>query len=163
MTRKNRRSSPIWLKPISKMSRNKISFVLLLSLVVLVACGPAPTAVPTMVPPTAVPVEPTNIPSVAPTSKSAPAAELPTETIAPTTIPASPEPPAGLSAEQKEQAKNLINTNCSVCHSVSRIAAAQKDQAGWVTTVNRMLSKGTALTADEAALVIQYLAEGNKP
>ncbi len=61
------------------------------------------------------------------------------------------------------QAKILINTNCTVCHSTSRISAAEKDLAGWTTTVNRMLSKGAALTNDEANLVIQYLAEGNEP
>jgi cytochrome c5 len=136
------------------MLKNKIPVILLLSLAVLVACVIAPTAVP---------VEPTATSTVAATSTSAPTVVVPTETIAPTDVPPTSEPPAGLSEELKLQAKILINTNCSVCHSTSRISAAEKDLAGWTSTVNRMLSKGAALSEDEVALVIQFLAEGNKP
>ena len=156
MPRKSRQLLPILPRPINKMSLKKVSIILLISLLVLVACVFAPTAVPTSIPPT---VEST----ATPTATSAPTVEEPMKTIAPTDVPPTAEPPAGLSEELKLQAKILINTNCSVCHSTSRISAAEKDLAGWTSTVNRMLSKGAALSEDEASLVIQFLAEGNKP
>lgn len=145
------------------MTSNKKIILLLTSLIILVGCVITPTAISTPAPPTDVPVEPTATSMVVASSTSTAPVETPAETIAPTDVPPTLEPPAGLSEVQKKQARDLINTNCSVCHSTDRISAAQKDQAGWATTVNRMLSKGAALTSDEAALVIQYLAEGNKP
>jgi len=140
------------------MNRNIIVIVMVISLLILLACVIAPTAVPTPLPQTAAPVS-----TATPTATSAATPEVPTATIAPTDVPPTAEPPVGLSEELKLQAKILINTNCSVCHSTSRISAADKDLAGWTTTVNRMISKGAALTSDEAMLVIQYLAEGNEP
>ncbi len=53
----------------------------------------------------------------------------------------------------------LVAERCSVCHTTDRIDAADKDEAGGTTTVDRMLGKGAQLSAEERDAVIQYLVE----
>jgi cytochrome c553 len=52
----------------------------------------------------------------------------------------------------------LVQERCSVCHGLDRVNSASKDEAGWTSTVDRMISKGANLNEDERAAVIEYLA-----
>jgi cytochrome c5 len=53
----------------------------------------------------------------------------------------------------------LVNERCTVCHDRSRIDSKDKDEAGWTETVDRMISHGAQLNADERDAVIAYLVE----
>lgn len=52
----------------------------------------------------------------------------------------------------------LVAERCSVCHTTDRIDAASKDEAGWTTTVDRMIAKGAQLDSAEREAVIAYLS-----
>jgi sugar lactone lactonase YvrE len=54
----------------------------------------------------------------------------------------------------------LIDAKCTTCHSRERIDAAQKDEAGWTATVDRMIGYGIEITAEERAALIAHLAGG---
>jgi len=51
----------------------------------------------------------------------------------------------------------LVSERCTVCHSRERIDNADKDEAGWTETVDRMISYGAQLNAEERQAVIDYL------
>ena len=50
-----------------------------------------------------------------------------------------------------------MESRCGDCHGLDRITSKSKDRAGWQTTVNRMISKGANLNAEEKAALIDYL------
>jgi cytochrome c5 len=54
----------------------------------------------------------------------------------------------------------LVSERCTVCHSIDRInnkIASGADRAAWEQTVDRMISHGAKLNADERQAVIDYL------
>jgi cytochrome c5 len=54
----------------------------------------------------------------------------------------------------------LVSERCTVCHSIDRInnkIASGADRAAWEQTVNRMISHGAQLNADERQAVLDYL------
>jgi predicted ester cyclase len=53
----------------------------------------------------------------------------------------------------------LVSERCTVCHTRERIDNADKDEAGWTETVDRMIGYGAQLNEEERAAVIQYLVE----
>ena len=53
--------------------------------------------------------------------------------------------------------KAVMEARCGDCHGLDRITSKTKDRAGWQTTVNRMISKGATLNAEEKAALIDYL------
>lgn len=53
----------------------------------------------------------------------------------------------------------LVDERCTVCHTRERIDAADKDEAGWTETVDRMISYGAELDSAERQAVIDYLVE----
>lgn len=55
-----------------------------------------------------------------------------------------------------------MDERCTVCHSAGRITSAQKTADAWTTTVDRMISKGAQLNADEKQVLIDYLATNYK-
>lgn len=59
--------------------------------------------------------------------------------------------------------KDLVGRKCSVCHSLGRVEEHQgkKDGAWWVTTVERMISKGAKLDKQQKRSVVQFLITGN--
>jgi|WetSurMetagenome_2_1015567.scaffolds.fasta_scaffold1707818_1 hypothetical protein len=60
-------------------------------------------------------------------------------------------------------AKALIESNCTTCHSLDRITSAHKTETQWSDTVDRMIGRSSiTFTADEKAAVIQYLAANYK-
>lgn len=54
--------------------------------------------------------------------------------------------------------ESLVQERCSQCHRLGRVERATKDQAGWETTVDRMISKRAGLlNAEEREAVVEYL------
>ncbi|MDH7486848.1 MAG: hypothetical protein QHJ81_11295 [Anaerolineae bacterium] len=84
-------------------------------------------------------------PSVAPTSPA------PADTPTPSMPGEKPRP--ALDGEA------LLKERCTGCHGLSRVEQARKTETDWKKTVERMVGKGAALTAEEQAAVIKYLAE----
>ncbi|KAF0111793.1 MAG: hypothetical protein FD147_595 [Chloroflexi bacterium] len=58
--------------------------------------------------------------------------------------------------------KTLLETRCTVCHTLDRVSAKKTDFAGWEKTVKRMISNGAELTSEEQTILIQYLADTYK-
>ena len=59
--------------------------------------------------------------------------------------------------------QTLMQQHCAACHSLSRVASAQKTAAQWKVTVDRMINKGAQLTATEEQTLIDYLAQTYHP
>lgn len=55
-------------------------------------------------------------------------------------------------------AEDLIQEQCTTCHTLSPIEAAQKTQQEWGATVQRMTKKGARLNDREAQTVVDYLS-----
>ena len=72
-------------------------------------------------------------------------------------VPATATKPAVATAVPS-QGEALVNERCTVCHAIDRIKGAKKSAADWKTTVDRMIGHGARLSADEATVVVQYLA-----
>lgn len=53
--------------------------------------------------------------------------------------------------------KAVMENRCGDCHGLEKVTNASKDSAAWQTTVNRMISKGAKLNAEEKAALIDYL------
>jgi cytochrome c5 len=64
--------------------------------------------------------------------------------------------------EQVMNGQQLVETRCTVCHSLDRVKSAKKSGADWGSTVKRMVGKGAQLTDAEQTAVIQYLSETYK-
>jgi hypothetical protein len=52
----------------------------------------------------------------------------------------------------------LLQERCTKCHDLKRVEAAKKTADEWKSTVERMVSKGAQLTAEEQKVLIEYLA-----
>ena len=65
---------------------------------------------------------------------------------------------SGLDSGSSLDGNALVEVRCTVCHSRSRIDNAQKDQAGWTATVDRMIGHGAQLNPAERDAVIAYLS-----
>jgi len=53
--------------------------------------------------------------------------------------------------------KTVMEARCGDCHGLEKITSKTKGRAAWQTTVNRMISKGASLNAEEKAALIDYL------
>jgi len=58
--------------------------------------------------------------------------------------------------------QTLMQGRCSVCHSLDRVLSAHKTTDQWTVTVQRMVSHGAQLTAQEQQTLIEYLAANYK-
>lgn len=56
-----------------------------------------------------------------------------------------------------DDVEELINMKCSGCHSVDRVFRADKTEAEWETTINRMINLGADVTEEEQAQIIEWL------
>ena len=54
---------------------------------------------------------------------------------------------------------SLLETRCSVCHSVDRPKGARKTRAEWERTVTRMISNGAQLAESEKTILVEHLAK----
>jgi cytochrome c2 len=55
--------------------------------------------------------------------------------------------------------ETLFQERCSACHELTRATDKQLTAAEWKAIVDKMISKGAKLTADEGTLVVDYLTE----
>lgn len=53
--------------------------------------------------------------------------------------------------------EELLQERCTVCHDLARVTSQDKDEAGWIATVDRMISYGAQLNAGEREALIEYL------
>ncbi|MHC1785139.1 MAG: hypothetical protein AB9891_20725 [Anaerolineaceae bacterium] len=93
-----------------------------------------------------------------PANTMPPPTEAAPEEVAPSPSAISPtmaEPPSNSALDGKA----LASERCTACHSFSRIESASKTSDDWSKTVQRMVSKGAVLTADEQQAVINFLSE----
>lgn len=51
----------------------------------------------------------------------------------------------------------LLQRRCSICHTLERIDKAQKDEAGWNATIDRMRGKGAVVTEQEQKALVEFL------
>lgn len=64
----------------------------------------------------------------------------------------------GQGAPETLDGKTLVEERCTECHGLDRTTGASKAEEEWKTTVERMVSKGADLSAEEQAAAIEYLA-----
>ncbi|MDQ7788004.1 MAG: hypothetical protein RDU01_10380 [Thermodesulfovibrionales bacterium] len=55
--------------------------------------------------------------------------------------------------------KDIIENECSKCHSTVIVYSAKKSEEEWTKTVDRMISYGTKLPENERKTIIHYLSE----
>lgn len=55
------------------------------------------------------------------------------------------------------QGEALVQSKCSMCHTLDRVNSAKYDEAKWTETVDRMVRNGAVLTAEEKTEIIAYL------
>jgi hypothetical protein len=54
--------------------------------------------------------------------------------------------------------EELMQATCGRCHNLSRVTTKKKTAEQWKVTVDRMISRGARLTADEETRLVDYLA-----
>jgi len=120
----------------------------LLVLVLAASCGGQPEASPQEAEP------------------SAQQAEVDTEAEAETVDAAAEDTSTGTESQPEEAApppaadgEALLNERCSTCHSTDRVTSASKTVDEWVSTIDRMISKGAELSEAERDILAAYLAE----
>jgi cytochrome c5 len=67
-------------------------------------------------------------------------------------------PPAKPVALPDGPGKDLVETRCSVCHDLERVAAVKRDRQAWPAIVANMLAWGAPATLGEAKTIADYLA-----
>jgi cytochrome c5 len=69
----------------------------------------------------------------------------PAATIAKVTLPGGP-------------GKELVETRCTACHDLERVAVVKRHKADWPALVANMVGRGAVATPDEAQTITSYLA-----
>jgi len=54
--------------------------------------------------------------------------------------------------------KELVETRCTACHDLERIAVVKRQKAQWPDLVANMIGRGAAATPQEAQTIVSYLA-----
>ena len=134
----------------------KITVTLLLLvflLVTLTACGKEATPVSTEPVVVAPDQQETSLPTEAPV----------VETVEPTQpASAAPGPQQPPPVAPTIDGKELLDSRCASCHSVSKVTGTTATAEEWDAIVTRMIAKGANLTEEEKAILVQYLAENYK-
>lgn len=60
--------------------------------------------------------------------------------------------------DSADPAKSLVDSKCSMCHSLDRVYSAEKTAAQWEATIDRMKSNGLVVTDEEYAQILEYLS-----
>jgi cytochrome c5 len=71
----------------------------------------------------------------------------------PTTPAASATPVALPSGDGKD----LVETRCTACHDLERVASAKRQKSEWLTLVANMIGRGAVATPEEAQAITSYL------
>lgn len=61
--------------------------------------------------------------------------------------------------DSSDPAKALVDSKCSMCHSLDRVYSAQKTAAEWEITIDRMKTNGMVITDEENAQILEYLSK----
>jgi hypothetical protein len=61
--------------------------------------------------------------------------------------------------QEPGEARTLFEKKCSACHSADRAKSLKKTNEEWTRSVTRMKEKTGNITADEARIIIDYLAK----
>lgn len=72
---------------------------------------------------------------------------------------AEPTPPPATPTPEVHPGEALVSGRCGTCHSLGVIQNAKYDEAGWKTTVDRMVNVGATLNDEQKAQVVDYLAK----
>lgn len=54
-------------------------------------------------------------------------------------------------------AEKLLETRCTLCHTLERVAKEKADRSGWEKIVERMKGHGAKLDDDEREVLVDYL------
>ena len=54
--------------------------------------------------------------------------------------------------------EQLAREKCVQCHSYDRVERAEKDAAGWESTINKMIRQGLNVTEEERQAILDYLS-----
>jgi len=54
--------------------------------------------------------------------------------------------------------KELVETRCTACHDLERVAVVKRQKADWPALVANMVGRGAAASPDEARTIASYLA-----
>ncbi len=54
----------------------------------------------------------------------------------------------------------LVRERCTPCHTLERVKAAIYNEAGWLSAISRMQSRGAQVNDAEAQRIAAFLAEG---
>ena len=57
------------------------------------------------------------------------------------------------------EGKEVIQQECTSCHTADRIAGQKKSKSDWQDTVERMMGKGAGLSSKEYDVLIAYLVK----
>ncbi len=82
----------------------------------------------------------------------------PKTSVPPTTAVGAPDQPV----DSNLDGKAILESRCVECHDLTRVTTKAKTLEGWQTTVTRMINNGADLSAEEEALLVQYLADTYK-
>ena len=75
-----------------------------------------------------------------------------------------PAPAADSSSSESTtiDGKALLESRCTVCHSLDRVQSKSATADQWQSTVNKMIQNGAKLSEEEAVVLVKYLAENFK-
>ena len=52
----------------------------------------------------------------------------------------------------------LVQSKCTLCHTLDRVEKAEKDTAGWNATVDKMRGKGAVVSESEQEQIVTFLS-----
>jgi cytochrome c5 len=87
---------------------------------------------------------------------SAPQPTLPPQ---PTTPPQATAKPVATTAPAVVDGAALLESRCTVCHTLDRVKRGGKNKDQWAATVAQMIRNGAKLTQTEQIVLIDYLAK----
>lgn len=53
----------------------------------------------------------------------------------------------------------LVQSKCSMCHTLDRVNSVSYDAAKWQATIDRMVKNGAVITAEERQAIVDYLSQ----
>jgi hypothetical protein len=62
----------------------------------------------------------------------------------------------------QQSAKDIVDRECSKCHTLKRIYSASKNAAAWGKTLDAMIKEGADIKPEEKDPVLKYLDTLNK-
>jgi hypothetical protein len=82
-----------------------------------------------------------------------------TSSPAPTSAPANPASTSAVTSPSALDGKALFEQRCGTCHGLDRVQNEGGNADQWKRVVDNMIQRGAKLNSDEAAAVVNYLAQ----